>query len=194
MNKSTLMLVAVATLILGALIGAGVVKQNQEPPPSVQSEPVTTAGEGLLMRYLEPDQVEVSYDEYGTVLPYSSGDNYVKGERAWRHETLSIEIKGDQSVEYKALMNQGESLNFQWTVEGGQAYYDMHAHDDAFGKEFFTRYDEGEGVSHAGTIIAPYSGEHGWFWLNLEEGPITITLEVAGFFEKIVEIDLEAEY
>lgn len=197
MNKSTLALVVVATLFLGALIGAGAAQNEGEPTTEPNSDSVVgearrDAGGTPVIRYLAPEDVEVQYDEYGSVLPYLSGENFVNGQRAWRHETLSIEIEGDGAVEFKALMNQGDSLSFNWSVEGGEAYYDMHAHDAAFGDEFFTRYDEGEGVGGSGTIVAAYNGQHGWFWLNLEADSITITLEVAGFYEEIVEIDLEA--
>lgn len=200
MSKSTLALVVIATLLLGALIGAGVVKNNVEPTTtqspadeSVVAAVSVEAGDTPVIRFLAPTGVEIQYDDFGSALPYLSGENFVGGQRAWRNETLSIEIEGDGAVEYKALMNQGDSLSFKWSVDGGQAYYDMHAHDPVFGDEFFTRYDEGEGVEASGTIIAPYNGQHGWFWLNLEAEPITITLEAAGFYKEIIKIDLEAE-
>ena len=31
-------------------------------------------------------------------------------------------------------------------------------------------------------------GNHGWYWLNIEEEPITITLEVHGYYERIDEL------
>jgi len=197
MNKSTLALVVVATLILGALIGISVVgprdATNTTLLPAGDSSNTVVDASAPVIRFLAPEGVEIQYDDFGSALPFVSGDNYIDGTRPWQQERLAIEIEGDGSVEYKALMNQGDSLSFHWSVDDGAAYYDMHAHDAAFGEEFFTRYDEGEGTNAAGTIIAPYKGEHGWFWLNLEEDPITITLEVAGFYDEIVKIDLDAE-
>jgi len=38
--------------------------------------------------------------------------------------------------------------------------------------------------------MAAYTGQHGWFWLNIADGPTTVTLEVSGFYDEIVEIDL----
>ena len=199
MSKSTLILVVAATLLLGALIGVAVVSNEDvapvgDPASSASSSGSSLGQSGVSVRYLSPDEVTVEYDPFGTALPSMSGDNFVDGRRAWRQETTTISIPGDGSVEYKALMNQGDSLSFAWSVEDGEAYYDLHAHSPAFGDEFFTRYAEGEGSSAAGTLIAPYDGQHGWFWLNLEADPITITLETAGFYEQIIEIDMEAEY
>ena len=199
MSKSTLFLVVIATLILGALIGVAVVKNDEAAPAGdVATAAVNIASQvgepAVSVRFLSPDDVEVEYDDFGSAIPSMIGDNFVAGRREWRSETTVVELPGDGSIEYKALMDQGDSLSFSWSVEGGEAYYDFHAHDEAFGDEFFTRYEEGEGTGAAGTIIAPYTGEHGWFWLNLEADPITITLETAGFYERIIKIDLEAEY
>ena len=108
-----------------------------------------------------------------------------------KSETLTITLDLDGTVEYKALMQQGDNIAFRWSTDGNDVYYDFHAHDDAFGPEFFTRYDEGEGAERSGSIMAAYSGQHGWFWLNLGDGPTTITLEVYGFYDEVIEIGLE---
>ena len=52
--------------------------------------------------------------------------------------------------------------------------------------DFFTRYSEGEASSDSGSIVAAYKGQHGWFWLNISDQPVTITLEVAGFSDRNV--------
>ena len=40
----------------------------------------------------------------------------------------------------------------------------------------------------AGLIpVAPFAGEHGWYWLNIHDGPVTITLTVTGFYDDIVD-------
>jgi len=198
MSRSTLLLMVIATLILGALIGAAL-SGNEPAAPVEVASPATgsasaDAGSGLMLRYLGPDDVDVAYDDFGNALPVLSGDNFFAGRSEWRQDSITFEIPADGSVEYKAIMDQGDSLTFRWSVDGGQAYYDMHGHDAAFGDDFFTRYEEGEGTRATGTIVAPYAGEHGWFWLNLEADPITITLDAAGFYERIIAIELESGY
>lgn len=198
MSKSTLSMIIVATLILGALIGAAVAGNEPAPVAQDASPPVSNAdaaagGSDVIVRFVAPGGLETRYDRFGSPEPSLDGDNFFDGRRDYRQDTLTIEIPGDGAIEYKALMDRGDSLVFDWSVDGGQVYYDMHAHDAAFGDEFFTRYEEGEGTGASGTIIAPYSGQHGWYWLNLEADPITITLDVAGFYERIVRLDLDAE-
>ena len=131
-------------------------------------------------RFLSPDTVTLEKDEYGQVLAAASGENFIASDRGLRSETLEIVLDLDATVEYKVLMQQGNSISFRWGADG-QAYYDFHAHDAAFGDDFFTRYAEGEASSSAGSIVAAYDGQHGWFWLNISDAPTTITLEVMGF-------------
>jgi hypothetical protein len=129
-------------------------------------------------------------DDFGTALPVTDGENFAPNSGEMKTETVTITIEGDGGVEYKALMDQGDVIVFSWKTDGGQAYYDFHAHQENGSPDFFTRYDEGEGVGRSGSILAPYEGQHGWYWLNLEADPITITLEVAGDYNEIVEINL----
>ncbi len=192
MGKSTLILIAIAALGLGALIGVSLVDDQDvtEEPTAADVVAVASTGGAPVLRYLAPEGVTVEYDEFGQAVPLASGENFIAREGAPKSETLTITLDTDGTVEYKAVMKQGDSIAFRWSTDGGEAYYDFHAHDEAFGPEFFTRYDEGEGTERSGSIVAAYDGQHGWFWLNLEADPITITLEVAGFYDEVVEIDL----
>jgi hypothetical protein len=193
MGKSTLVLIALAALGLGALIGVSLVDDQvvtEEVAASNDVADAAASGGAPVFRYLAPDGVTVEYDDFGQTVPAASGENFIAREGAPKSETIMITLEADASVEYKAVMKQGDAIAFRWSTDGGQAYYDFHAHDDAFGPEFFTRYDEGEGTERSGSIVAAYDGQHGWYWLNLEGGPTTITLDVTGFYDEVVEIDL----
>jgi hypothetical protein len=193
MGKSTLILIALAALGIGALVGVSLVDEPQAvtEPAVVEEVAVAFTGGAPVFRYLAPGDVTVGEDEFGQPLPAADGENFIAREGGPRSETLTINLGLDETVEYKALMQQGDAITFRWSTDGGDVYYDFHAHDDAFGPEFFTRYDEGEGSARSGTIVAPYAGQHGWFWLNIADGPTTVTLEVSGFYDEIIEIDLE---
>ena len=34
----------------------------------------------------------------------------------------------------------------------------------------------------SGTLTAPFSGIHGWYWENTTDQPVTVTLTTAGFY------------
>jgi len=192
MGKSTLVLLALAALGLGTLIGVSLVEKPApaEVPAATIDVALASTGGAPVFRFLAPGDVSVGEDEFGRPLPAANSENFIAREDAPKSETLTIELGLDETVEYKALMKQGDAIAFRWSTDGGDVYYDFHAHDEAFGPEFFTRYDEGEGVQRSGTIVAPYTGQHGWFWLNIADGPTTVTLEVSGFYDEIIEIDL----
>ena len=194
MGKSTIVLVTLAAVGLGTLIGFSLVDEDEPVVDSIAAEAVPTAavdgGGAPAFRFLSPESVSVEHDEYGQALPVAGGENFIARDRGLKTEILEIALDLDATVEYKALMQQGDSIAFRWSADG-EAYYDFHAHDEAFGDEFFTRYAEGEGSSSAGSIVAAYDGQHGWFWLNISDTPIMITLEVMGFYDEIIEIDLE---
>jgi hypothetical protein len=192
MRKATLVLIMLAALGLGTLVGVSLVKDNDatEMAAPVESASAQSTGGAPVFRFLKPDGITVAHDEFGQPLPIMNGENFIRRDGAFKSDSITIQLDVDATVEYKALMKQGDTLEFHWRTDSGEAYYDFHAHDDAFGPEFFTRYDEGEGAERSGSIMAGYDGQHGWFWLNLEDSPITITLDVAGFYEDIVEIDV----
>ena len=192
-SKSTIVLLLIAALGLGSLIGVSLV--GAEKPVaggaamSGQSEVAT--GGAPRFRYIAPGDITVEIDEFGQAVPTALGENFINRNRVWRSETITFELPLDGTTEYKAVVRQGDTLVFNWMTDNGAVYYDFHAHDEAFGDEFFTRYDEGEGDNRSGAIVAAYDGQHGWFWLNIAEGPTTITLNVAGFYDDIIEIDPE---
>ena len=52
--------------------------------------------------------------------------------------------------------------------------------------------EEGQGVSSRhGSLVAPFDGQHGWYFLNLAQGPITIDLTVTGYFDRLVDLRLQ---
>ena len=192
MGKSTLVLIALAALGLGTLIGVSLIDETaviEEQAPATEVAVASTGG-APVFRFLAPGDVSVEEDDFGQPLPAADGENFIARDGEPKSESLTITIGLDESVEIKALMQQGDAIAFRWNTDGGEVYYDFHAHNEAFGPRFFSRYDEGEGTSRSGAIMAAYTGQHGWYWLNIADGPTTVTLEVSGFYDEIVEIDL----
>ena len=140
-------------------------------------------------RYIAEETIEVEFDEFGDPLPAAVGENFIPGDGDFKNDRLTIVLAPDKGIEYKALLDQGDTITYHWSVDNGQVYFDLHAHDTAFGPDFFTRYAEGEAFHDAGAIVAAYDGQHGWYWLNLEAEPVTIVLEVSGFYDDIIRIE-----
>ncbi len=85
-------------------------------------------------------------------------------------------------MEYKYRLEQGEALLYSWTATG-HVNYELHAEPDGAPRGYAQTYELRQATSEAsGTLTAPFSGIHGWFWENLGDEEITVTLTAAGFF------------
>jgi len=97
-------------------------------------------------------------------------------------------IEEDGQAEYKFKLQQGHSVNYQWTVSGGDVYADLHGHapgpSGEEGDEILVQYLESEEENSAtGQFTAPFTGEHGWYFYNLEHGAVTISISASGVWD-----------
>ena len=194
MNRASMVFLLAAAVLLSLLF---LLAQEVEEPPvvaplkSIDANTVAVVtSRGVVFEQYDPSAVNVRYDEFESAIPHAVGKNYIPANRPLKSETVRVELGLDESVEYKVEMNGGDSVVYEWKVLEGNVYYDFHGHPHHEETEFFNRYDEGEGNQRSGTIMAAFTGQHGWFWLNLSQGPVVIELNVSGFYDKIVEIEL----
>ena len=112
--------------------------------------------------------------------------------RRFRSEKIQIPLDDLEQVEVKAVMKQGDALVYTWRLlEGSVIYTDFHADPlevEKYPDEYWIRYHESESSTESGSIVAPFDGNHGWYWLNIEENPVRVELEVHGYFESLEEI------
>jgi hypothetical protein len=82
-------------------------------------------------------------------------------------------------------MQAGERLVFSWTATGGGVDVDMHGESlDTTGGDRSYWTGEFETSGH-GAFEAPMAGNHGWFWQNLNDDPVTITVRTSGFYRRL---------
>jgi hypothetical protein len=107
-----------------------------------------------------------------------------------RSETKTIKLEPGQQTEIKAIMDAAQVIVYSWKAEGGEVYTDFHGHEPE-GGESFVRYEEQQsGAEGHGSLVAPFAGEHGWFWLNISEKPVTITLQFTGYHREVKDYGL----
>jgi hypothetical protein len=108
-----------------------------------------------------------------------------------RTDTLTIRLAPDEKTEIKAQLQQGKMIVYSWSVDGGKVYVDFHGHDPSLGDKFWVRYEEADGIQgRNGSLVAPFTGQHGWYWLNVSETPVTIALKVTGYQDKLIDYGL----
>lgn len=103
----------------------------------------------------------------------------------WKDE-ITFSLAPGQGIEIKLVMEQGAVAPFEWTVEGGAVNFDRHG--DGSGSEI--SYEKGRSVARdAGNLTAAFAGNHGWFWRNRGDAPVSVTLRVAGAYSEIKRFD-----
>lgn len=144
---------------IAAVIGAPVAEPGAaaapEPVPELVAEPVPEAA------------IEAS------VAETTASD--------WRDE-VSYTLAPGEGIEVKLVMNEGQTARFEWTANGSVVNYDTHG--DGSGQK--VSYETGRGVpEQAGELTAAFTGNHGWFWRNRTEVPVTVTIRTAGDYAEM---------
>jgi hypothetical protein len=103
-------------------------------------------------------------------------------ERAFHDETVAFALAPGEFVEYKYRLDKGKVLLYAWTATAA-VNYELHAEPDGAPRGYAESYEKhGETKEASGTLTAPFSGIHGWYWENTNNAPVTVTLKAAGFY------------
>jgi hypothetical protein len=153
---------------LAGVIGA----PATEAAPAPAEEPATVAAAPEAPVVVEPvpaaaDPVEAAVAE--AAVP------------EWRDE-VSYTLNPGEGIEVKLAMDEGQVARFFWTANGSVVNFDLHG--DGGGQKI--SYEQGRGVPEAsGELTAAFSGNHGWFWRNRTEAPVTVTLRAGGDYAEL---------
>jgi hypothetical protein len=163
---------AIATLV--ALAVAGVVLVTIVLPAEYGIDPLGT-GEALGL-------AGISGGGAAPVIPVRS-DGLTDQSQEYRIDRRVFELEPGGFVEIKYRLEAGQAMLYSWTA----SYWvrsEMHAEADGAPPgtaEFFEVVERG--LQRHGSYVAPFPGIHGWYWLNENDRPVTVTLDAAGFFE-----------
>ncbi len=106
----------------------------------------------------------------------------VDQDRPFQQETVSFTLGPKEGMEYKYRLAKGEALLYSWKASVPVAY-EAHAEPDGGPQGYAQSYEKGSGrTSQSGTLTAPFSGIHGWYWENPTAAAITVTLSSAGHY------------
>jgi hypothetical protein len=165
--------------------------------PLAQDTPSTLPDQGTLSQFsprplsyaIDTSNASINHATNGESNPVIKGINIQEHNAGYKTHTIETVLEPQQQVEYMINMEQGDILLFTWEMDG-RIYFDMHGHQENVDPEIWVQYTEGrQGPGH-GSFTAPYTGEHGWFWANLDNRPLKLTLTITGFYQNIFRIDL----
>jgi len=128
---------------------------------------------------------QVAIPEFGKPTPLPNPAVVQVKPAAPRTEHLTVKLEPGDETEIKAIMDAAQVILYSWKAEGGEVYTDFHGHEPEAG-EAFVRYEEQmSGTAGSGSLVAPFSGEHGWYWVNVSDQPVTITLDFSGYHREV---------
>jgi len=100
----------------------------------------------------------------------------------WRDE-VAVTLAPGEAAEIKLVMKQGETADYDWSVNQGHVNSDLHG-DGTAGQS--TSYRKGRAeAGNSGKVTAAFDGSHGWFWRNRSDVPVTMTLRTNGAYSEL---------
>jgi hypothetical protein len=131
------------------------------------------------------------YDPAADLIDQSVQGLIHQEDAPFQTEVIDIQIEDYGEIEYKFIMLADTTLVYSWEVldaVGDGVYFDFHGHPSSadapdYPDGFEMAYARGEGTAQNGSFTAPFPGYHGFYFMNIEEGPITVRLTVSGYWE-----------
>ncbi len=104
-------------------------------------------------------------------------------DRGFQEETVDFKIAPGKYVEYKYRLEKGDALLYSWKATG-RVNVEAHAEPDGAPQGYAESYEKRDRITQgSGTLTAPFSGIHGWYWQNRGDSDVTVTLTSAGFYK-----------
>jgi hypothetical protein len=106
--------------------------------------------------------------------------------RVYKTEATSFVLRPTQAFEYKYRLEKDRGMVYAWTASA-KVKYEFHGEPDDHRLKVQS-YEKQENDFSSGTLTAPFTGIHGWYWENAGDHDLTITLATAGFYTEANEL------
>jgi len=100
--------------------------------------------------------------------------------RVYKTESTSFTLRPSQAFEYKYRLEKDRGMVFAWKATA-KVKYEFHGEPDDHRLKVQS-YEKQENDFSSGTLTAPFTGIHGWYWENAGDRDLTITLTTSGFY------------
>jgi hypothetical protein len=165
-----------------ALLGAGVLLLTVVLPAEYGLDPFGT-GEKLGLMAL----AQANAQPTATIVSTDAATKLGTPQSApYRTDSAEFTVDPKNGFEYKYRLEKGAGMLYSWKASG-PLKYEFHGEPDGAGGDAFESYEKKEGNQAAGSLVASFSGIHGWFWENAGSVPVKITLTSAGFYSTATE-------
>ncbi|MCK5121679.1 MAG: hypothetical protein KAQ91_06830 [Methylococcales bacterium] len=105
--------------------------------------------------------------------------------KKWQ-DIVMITIPPKKGLEYKFNITKGETLEFVWNTQGSEKiYFDFHGDPEGATNGYFKSFKESTQSESSGSLLAPFTGKHGWYWENKSNQTVIINLKTRGNYKII---------
>lgn len=174
------------TVLAGGLLVATIILVGAVLPAEFHIDPLGIGKASGLLQMSRPAETEV-------VLPASAASTAAANfyTTAFRTDTVDIPLAaaGDadhrDQLEWKVRMKAGDTLVYSWhaNVSAEQFYVDFHGQTDPTPDVKVLTYRKGQAATGNGAVVAQFDGIHGWYIQNQSEQPVTVRLQLGGFYQ-----------
>lgn len=102
----------------------------------------------------------------------------------WK-DTINITIPARGDKEYKFNVKQGSTLIYSWKTDGEALFFDFHGEPAGDTTGYFESFIKSTESQSSGSLVASFSGTHGWYWKNNTISPVGITLKANGDYQRL---------
>jgi hypothetical protein len=108
---------------------------------------------------------------------------------AYRADIQEWTLAPGKGLEVKANLAKGATLIYSWKTKNGELInHDFHGDPTNANNNEFESFIAEKGVSQSSaSLIAPFTGVHGWYWENKTSAPVTLVLHASGFYTGIAQ-------
>lgn len=97
-----------------------------------------------------------------------------------REDLTTVTIPANNGVEYKFYLQQYGKLSYEWSSAANVLYFDLHGEPEGNTTGYFESYASANGSEMKGSLTAPFTGSHGWYWSNSSNADVVVTLKTQG--------------
>jgi hypothetical protein len=161
-----------------ALLVAAVVLLTTVLPAEYGLDPFGT-GERLGLTALA-EAADAPVDQ-PTIVSSGPGKIVTLQSRVYKVDSREFQLEPAEGMEFKYHIERGGGLVYTWTATV-EVEYEFHGEPEGGPAGAYESYELSAGAKGAGNFTAPFTGIHGWYWVNKSPNPITVTLTTAGFY------------
>jgi len=108
--------------------------------------------------------------------------NMAKSDSEIKSDIVQIEIPANKGLEYKLLMDKYAHLEYKWQTDGTELFFDFHGEPKGDTTGYFESFAITTSKDMKGTLTTPFEGSHGWYWKNITDEPVIVTLSIKGVY------------